>query len=501
MPIDYKNINWLLLGSPRPVQLEALSRSYLGIAHRNVLSDEDQPHQFNGEGPLKGYALFLEMRSGKSSILLNEYLMLKRQGLVNKLFIIAPNKFKEGWVTEAKKFGVIDPIHAFESTKRPAAIKFIENGGEVIVTNYESLLSDANMSIFEDFVDRNTLIAADESVKIKNRSTQFFKNAMILRKQAEYARILTGKPVVQGPHDLYSQLRFIGELDGFNFYAYRNKFCKMGGFKGKQVVGAKNEDQLHQILNRCAFVAKRSDWSTTFSVDYEIRKIEMLPDQRELYLAMEEEFMIWLSQEKAVTVDQVITKHIKLQQISSGFIIDEDGKTHVLVPPRKLPKFVELLDSLENEIIGKTIVVVYHQYAVDMLYEQLINEFNPALICGSDKMRKLGLSVEDEKEKFNNDPKCRVLIGQVSAIKYGHNLMGSKDDPCLTTIYYENTYNLDDRSQSEQRNQGVDQTTGTFIIDYASSPVESSITLGLQRKERISDRILHYYGRPAIESR
>ena len=82
-----------------------------------------------------------------------------------------------------------------------------------------------------------------------------------LSRHAVIRRILTGKPTAQGPHDLWAQMRAIGQLDGRNFYAFRGAFCRLGGFKNKQVVGSQNEDMLAQLLNPSRIVqTPRGDW-------------------------------------------------------------------------------------------------------------------------------------------------------------------------------------------------------------------------------------------------
>ena len=71
--------------------------------------------------------------------------------------------------------------------------------------------------------------------------------------------------------------------------------------------------------------------------------------------------------------------------------------------------------------------------------------------------------------------------------------MGVPLDRCETTIFFENTYSLDDRAQVEQRNQGEGQQSAINIVDYISSPVEKDVITALIRKESISAVILGYY--------
>jgi SNF2 family DNA or RNA helicase len=494
MKTEY-GVDWLLDCEPRIVQLETLARSYTSVVYRRHKEDDMPQVPFAIREPMQGFAYFLEMRLGKTNTLLNEWLLFCRDHGLKKLLVLAPNKYKAAWRTEAARFGIVSEVHVFDSNKRKEAAEFIAKKGEILIVNYEALVSDANMVLLKAFVDDRTMVAADESVLIKNRQSFFFRNGLLLAKEGAVCRILTGKPVVQGSHDLWSQLRFIRCLDSWNFFQFRNTFCKMGGFKGKQVIGVRNVERLQTILASCSFVASRADWGTSFDTDYETRAIKMLPAQTKAYKNMEEEFVTWLDSGGAVTADQVVTKHIKLQQISSGFIIDELGKPHDLLPDMaKLPKLLELKDSLENEVSGKALVICYYNHSLDVL-EQHLKDYQPAIVRGAQAMKKAGREIEQEKWRFNSDPNCRVLLGQVQALKYGHMLMGSASEPCLTTFYYENTYSLDDRAQSEQRNQGEGQQASIHVVDFCDSEVERRIIAALQRKEDVAASILNYYKR------
>ncbi len=211
--------------------------------------------------------------------------------------------------------------------------------------------------------------------------------------------------------------------------------------------------------------------------------------QKQHYRTMEEDFIVWLDSGDAVTAEQVITKRMKMQQISSGFIYDEHKQPQWLLDPKRVPKLVDLKDDLSNQITDKVIIIAYYRATIDMLLEQL-REFNPAVIRGGQQH-----DTDAEKERFNGDPSCRIIIGQEVAIKYGHTLMGTLEDPCQTIAYFENSYSLDDRAQTMERPQGEGQTQGITVLDYHSGGVEADIIAALQRKESIADAIMNYYGK------
>lgn len=459
--------DWLLDCAPRDVQLEALRRA-------------GHPR------PYRGFAYFMEMRLGKTPTALNDFMLLKRDHRITKHIVVAPNKYKSAWKLEAAKFGVDVPCHVFESKQRKQAEEFIEEHDSYQLSlNYEALVSPATVDLLSHIVDEHTLLTLDESIAIKSPTAKTSKTARFLAAKAGYVRILTGKPVVQGPQDLWSQLRAIGELQGSNYYAFRNRFCVMGGFKAKQVIGARNEAELGFLMRARCFVASRKDWMDTYESDFEIRPVEMLPAQRRAYDDFNANFLLEF-EGGVVAADQVITKHLKLQQLSSGFMYDEQGKPLVLVPMGKLPKFLDMKEAIDTEIKGKTLIVCIFKHTINELIEQFPGA---AVIRG-------GMSsddVDEAKRRFNEDADCRVMIGQIKAIKYGHTLMGSAEDPCLNIYYFENSYSLDDRSQSEQRPQGAGQISAIHIVDYATCPIERTIAKALQRKENIAKTIINHY--------
>ena len=75
----------------------------------------------------------------------------------------------------------------------------------------------------------------------------------------DFIRLLSGKPMTQGPHDLWAQLKAIDEM-GISYYGFQARFCQLGGWMNKQVVGMQNEDELQEKLAKVSFQAKKKDW-------------------------------------------------------------------------------------------------------------------------------------------------------------------------------------------------------------------------------------------------
>lgn len=490
-------IDWLLTGEPRPAQTEALLRSYRGISYKDKRDGEpDTRHLPWFGGPASGFGFFMQMRTGKTPTALNEYMLFKRDFGVNRFFMFAPNKYKYTWRSEANVFGVDIEPHVFESTKKKDFQKYLRDIGSGeggVIVNYEALTYPENVALLAEFINDKTYMGADESVLIKNPQANFTKQAILLSKRAAVTRPMTGLPSPQSVCDLWSQLRFARKLDGMNFYQFRGTFANMGGFKNRKVVSRKNEDKLEEILSTHTFRARRGDWGTQIATDYDTQDITMLPPQKKAYEEMDKDFITWLENGDGVSADQVITKRMKLQQIASGFVIDEHGKPRELVPFEKTPKFKDLIGRLENEVNGKIIVIAHYTHTITQLYEKLA-KYGVTVIAGNQTMKKLGdLDAETEKKRFNEDPKTQVMIGQSQAIKYGHTLMGTAEDPCLSIAFFENNYSLDNRSQTEERPQGEGQLDAIWMLDYISAPIERDIIKALQDKKSVAEAIMGYY--------
>lgn len=486
---------WLINGEPREVQLEALRRSYYGYSLRQSRDGEEIHEALRGTNcPAQGWGHLMEMRLGKTPTILNEAALFKRDFSYNKMVVFSPNAYKEDWAIEADKYGL--PFHtiAYDQSrlgKTREAIKGLKAGVALIV-NYEALIYDQTLDFLDEFVDKYTYMASDESIKLKNPGGLFFKGAIRVGQKAGVKRIATGLPMTQGPMDFYSQARFIGMYNGYTQYAYRGKFCKMGGFKSKKIVGVKNEDVLKSHIESNAFVAKRKDWGNQTPASFYTLKCKLEDVQKKLYTEIDDEFITWLDDGTEISADQVMSKMMKMQQISSGFVYDEDGNAREIIDPRKTPKMLRLREFISEELVGKIIIPYHYAKSGDMLLE-VFSDLNPATIRGDNWMRKNGRDVVSEKARFNQDPNCRAIITQISATKYGHDLSGIESDRCTTMAFFENTYSLDDRTQIEARNTTAFQTWENLYFDLVSSPVEQKAIKALADKEDVINAVLGAY--------
>jgi hypothetical protein len=115
----------------------------------------------------------------------------------------------------------------------------------------------------------------------------------------------------------------------------------------------------------------------------------------------------------------------------------------------------------------------------------------PAYIRGGMKTHE----IEEQKNAFQADPSCRVILLQAAAGKYGHTLLGGsdRDDHCSTTIFFENSYSLDTRSQLEDRSHRHGQTANSVLyLDLYATSMDKKVVKALQRKQSIFEAIFKH---------
>jgi SNF2 family DNA or RNA helicase len=441
---------WELNGNPYEVQARALNET------------AEFPH---------GYAYFMEMGLGKTAVTLADFLRAKKKGLADILVIVAPHSLLGNWAREVKQWPKSENM--LTCTIWPK-----KENADVYVLNYEAFAvgnATGNKFVSDLCSKFRVFLVLDESTQIKNSQSVRTRALLSLARDATFTRILSGAPMVQGPHDLWSQLKFIGELRGVNYYQYRNRYCKMGGFQGRQILGA-NEirmPELHGILANCAFRAKKSDWLDIPDKIYVPRTLSLSPQYARAYEEMRKELLLEIDGQE-ITAPMAITLMLKLQQISSGFVISDTGVTTRISGVNN--KLNTLIDIITNEIDTKVVIPVYFQESQAILIEALeANNIKFAKILS----KMTPEEIENEKLSFNGDDTVKVALAQTSSQKYGHTLLGTASVPCHTTIFYENTFSLDDRLQMEDRNHRIGQRFPVTIIDLNCSSIEEKAVAAL----------------------
>ncbi len=297
---------------------------------------------------------------------------------------------------------------------------------------------------------------------------------------------MTGSPVTKNPLDLYSQCEFLSPwlLDFQSYYAFRTRYAimKTANISGRQiqlVAGFQRLGELSEKLKPFSYRVLKVDCLDLPDKIYMKRQIKLSPDQFKVYEQMKKEALATLNGKKVTTVN-ALTQLMRLHQITCGHFTSDDGMTQ----PIKNNRIDELMDVLE-ETEGKAIIWAHYQYDITNIIKEVTKVHGPGSIVDY-----YGLTPQAERDinrkKFQEDDKCRFLVGTPQTGGYGITLTAAN-----TVVYYSNGYDLEKRLQSEDRAHRIGQKKSVTYVDLiCEETVDEKIVKALRKKINIASEVL-----------
>jgi SNF2 family DNA or RNA helicase len=443
------------------------------------------------------YAYFMEMGTGKTKVLIDNLAMLYDKGKVDGALIVAPKGVIGTWYKQEIPNHLPDHIEnvsvmwqSLITKKQKDSLDCLfklEQKLHILIMNVEALSTSKGTEFAVRFLNSHkTLMAIDESTTIKNSSAKRTKNILALSKYAKYRRIMTGSPVTKNPLDLYSQCEFLSPwlLNFQSFYAFRNRYAEMKTIHARgrsiQVVHKfQNIGELSDKLKGFSYRVLKEDCLDLPDKIYIKRNVALTSEQLKLYQQMKTMALAILNG-KQVTSVTVLTQLMRLHQITCGHFTADDGSTQLV----KSNRITELMDVLE-EVEGKAIIWANYQHDITNIIKAIVEKYDDESIVDY-----YGLTPQEDRQeniqKFQNNSKCRFLIGTPQTGGYGITLTAAN-----TVIYYSNSYDLEKRLQSEDRAHRIGQKKSVTYVDLiAEKTVDEKIVKALRKKINIASEVL-----------
>jgi len=445
----------------------------------------------------ENFAYFMEMGTGKTKVLIDNLAMLYDKGKVDAALIIAPKGVVKTWYEQELPTHLPNHIQNvtvlwqsnITKTQKEKLDTLFENSGDlhIIIMNVEAFSTEKGFKFAESFLNSHRcLMAVDESTTIKTPTAKRTKSIIHLGRSARYRRILTGSPITKNPLDLYSQCEFLDPylLDFASYYSFRNRYAEMKTMhiRGRsiQVVSEfKNLGELSDTVKTFSERILKEDCLDLPPKIFMKRYVALTPDQKKIYGQMKQHALAILNG-KVTTTMTVLTQLMRLHQITCGHFTADDGTTQA-VESNRLNELMNVLDETE----GKAIIWANYQLSVGEIIQRIIKEYGE-----ESYVHYYGLTSQEERQdnirKFQNDPKCRFLIGTPQTGGYGITLTQAN-----TVIYYSNSYDLEKRLQSEDRAHRIGQKEKVTYVDLISEDtVDEKIVEALRNKINIASEVL-----------
>jgi SNF2 family DNA or RNA helicase len=439
---------------------------------------------------MSGALMAIEMGGGKSLCAISLVRMLD----VNRTLVLCPKAVLTSrvWSENSRKH-LEEPITVYEAMPRPGwNIKdrlvwlddqMTQSRPPVIaVLNYDVL--DYDYTVAWILKQRFEMLICDESHKLKapdgKRAHRYWKIA----REIKYKLGLTGTPLPHSPKDAWAQYRGLDPgIFGTSITRFMDRYAVKGGYLGKEVVKWQHEDELNEKMYQIAFRVG-ADVLDLPPVRHEEVKIELGAKAQKIYSQIEGDFYAQLDQTHEITVANVLTQIIRQQQITSGFIRD-DNDVDVEIDTAKRDALENILEEIQPPTVdnrGRRVpgepLVVFCRFRYDLDMVKVAAE-KTGFVYAELSGRKSQL-----KEWTNGE--ADVIGVQIQAGGSGIDL--SRARYC---VYYSATYSLGDYLQSLKRVHRPGQTRPvTYYHLVGQGVIDQDIYDALQNHANVVDRII-----------
>jgi len=416
----------------------------------------------------KGVA-FIEHRNGRALIADEMGLGKTIQALAwlrlhpekRPVVVVVPASLKLNWYRECHMWLQSPKVQILQGTKIVPII------GEIIIVNYD---------ILTDWIDvlktiKTQVLILDECHYIKNNSAKRTKAVKMLGKTIPHVIALSGTPIVNRPVEAYNALKLIDNTIVPDFWNYAHRYCgaKHNGY-GWDFSGATNTEELHEKLTNTVMIRRRKEDVLTDLPD-KIRSflpIE-LSNEKE-YDEAERNFIAYVRKTKG---------SIAAIKVSNAEVLAEIEGLKQLAIAGKMKQAISWIRDFV-EVNGKLVVFAVHRFVIDKLME----EFGDIAVKVDGSVT--GESRQQAVDRFQNDDKIRLFVGNIKAAGVGITLTAASN-----VAFLELPWTPGDVSQAEDRCHRIGQKD-SVTIHYllAVNTIEEKIAQMLDSKRQVLDSIL-----------
>jgi len=313
----------------------------------------------------------------------------------------------------------------------------------------------------------------DEAHYMKDRTSLrtkavLMKDALISR--CNYKFFLTGTPVINRPVELYPMMKACVPEAIYPYDTYRkfgDRFC--GGHIGRWNEywdrGATNVEDLAERLEKSGFMLRRE-------------KKDVLPQLPERFLQL---ISLDLTDDAKPLVKKEFELDKKYRALGQMPPMEEMSVIRHDLARAKMPSILEYVrDTLESK--QKVVIFAHHRDIIEGLMYGLKN-FGRVKIDGSTPMQVRESSVQT----FQQDPNCRIFVGQIQAAGTGITLTASDH-----VIFAELSWVPGEVNQCIDRTHRIGQTknvTAQFLV--AAGSLEEQMVKQLVDKTLVINKLIN----------
>lgn len=351
---------------------------------------------------------------------------------------------------------------------RVESIKILEQGSYDAIRN----VSSKNTRVYDLEVKDNhnyfiNGILVSNCHYLSNSSSQRTKLMNDILEKIPKVWLLTGTPMTNRPINYYNLLKLVNSPVALNWQHYVKRYCRGFRFKanGRTIWNTSGHSNLDELRERTKNIVLRRLKTDIPGLPEKTISPIFLELQSTFYNEEIEEFM-------RITEDQKGRE-------SLAITINRLMKVRQVIAYEKIPYTCELIDKC-LELDKKVIVFTNFTMPLDMLHEKYPK--NSVIYDG----RMSAAKREEAKEKFQNDPKTKILIGNIIAAGIGINLTAAE-----VVIMNDLSFVPSHHSQAEDRAYRHGQQKDVLVYyPVFENTIEQIVYNILQSKKDVIDQAM-----------
>jgi SNF2 family DNA or RNA helicase len=444
------------------------------------IKDEIEFYEHQATGVRRGnkmasFILADEMGLGKSLTAATIAACDFQLGHAARILVICPSFLKWNWAEELDTMTHFTYTIYHGTPKVRAQIRD-EFAADILIANYEQIVND--------FTELNAMgwdiVIVDEAHFIKGQKSKRSKAVRALKRQRMF--LLTGSPMLNRPDELWALLNACDPSRFARYYPFVTRYCVMGGWKSKQIVGAKNKGELREIL--AEYMIRRLKKDCLDLPDKQIIPIivELHPAQRVIYDKMDAELKLDIPGDPTpMEAENILTKMLRLKQICAtpaSIGLPDDSY--------KLDKAMDMCEEFTTDADDATPVVVFTQFRAvqDAMGARLDAAGIPYWVMNGDTPKDK--RIELVNEWANNDQPGVIMI--MLQMGVGLNLTAANKAIFIDRLYVPK---LNEQAEDRIHRIGADLTKPVQIFNIvAKNTVEERIEKILAAKRKLFDSVV-----------
>lgn len=443
-----------------------------------------------------------EMGMGKSKTVIDAAQILYERGEVSRVIVVAPAAVKPVWFDPElgqlrthcwERLG--HHITHYHRRSQDWIIGPQQRPLEWLITNYEFIR--AGMRARSRFIPERlaalialcgptTLLVLDESSAVKTSRAYQTRACGHLRRACGRVVLLTGTPIAHSPLDLLSQGNLLhpsilSTIPGVptTLTSFRNRYCDMGGFQGKQILRFRNLADLQRRFAPYTLRRLKKDClDLPLKLDSVTRTATLTAATWSRYRKMKTEMIVQLHDLGSVSLaQQTITKLIRLSQLTSGFLGGIEDRDGIPQPVERLShEKLDVVTAWVDELLAndpnlKLLLWSRFRVECERVREALADKAEIGILWGGspDAERDHALRLLHPKTAPAGPA---ILIGTPQTGSMGLTLTASH-----VVGYLSNSFALNVRVQSEDRTHRPGQRFPVSYTDFVATGPDGQKTI------------------------